>query len=196
MPRLGASLASQNLRNLLPSNTNDGASLGIIGAGGSLPTGRALAGSINREVIDFGTIGGIPYFDVSISGNMTGGMFLNLCATDAMPAENQQTWITSIYFRVFGTPVNIGNIELVQSSRLANSGIKQAYPSSLIGKPSVLERFATTSQTLQNSDGAAGNVAFMLPYLRFSMLGDTEISFRVAGAQAELGLEATALQIV
>lgn len=183
-------------RNRLPDNSNTGAAPGVIGAGGASPVGRDASSGLTRTITGFGTVDGMPYFDIRFTGTLSGGMFVNLAETTGVPALAGQTWVTSAHLQVIGGVTGVDAITMIQSTRLASGALKFTYGAVSIGFPSALTRFSTVASTLSNAEGAAGNVAFMLPYLRLNCIGVVDITMRIAGTQAERNAAMTALQLV
>ncbi len=183
-------------RNRLPNSGNTGAVLGVIGAGGASPVGRDASSGLTRTIVGFGDVAGMPYFDIRFTGTLSGGMFVNLAETTGVPALGGQTWITSAHLQVIGAVTGVDAITMIQSTRLAGGTLKFTYSAVSIGFPTTLSRFSTVATPLSNADGVAGNVAFMLPYLRLNCIGAVNITVRIAGTQAERATATTALQVV
>jgi len=183
-------------RNRLPNNGNTGAVLGVIGAGGAAPIGRDASSGLTRTIVGFGDVGDMPYFDIRFTGTLSGGMFVNLAETTGVPAIGDQTWITSAHLQIIGAVAGVDAITMIQSTRLAGGTLKFTYSAASIGFPTTLTRFSTVATTVSNADGTAGNVAFMLPYLRLNCIGAVDITVRIAGAQAERATAITPLQVV
>lgn len=183
-------------RNRLPANGNAEAVLGVLGLGGVLPVGRAVSGGLTRNVVGFGEVDGMPFFDIRLTGTLSGGVFVNLSEITGVAASAGQTWTTSAFVQVMGAVTGVDAITMIQSTRLAGGAFKFAHDPLSIGFPATLTRFSTAASLLSNADGAAGDVSFMLGYLRLNCTGAVDITLRIAGTQAERAPSATALQIV
>lgn len=181
-------------RNLLPNNSA-GAVVGVIGGGGALPTGWAASTSLAREIVGVGTTDGVPWFDLKLTGTLTGGYFIDTSATMAVAAVAGQTWVASAFVSAIGAVAGANTLTLVPSSRLAVGNLKFAYPAVTIGFPSSLMRFTTPATLLSDADGVAGATAYFLGYLRLGCTGTVDVTLRIGGAQVEQSSVATALQV-
>lgn len=99
VPRLDYGLVT----NLVSNSTMFGATIGIIGSGGSLPTGWSVPGhaGLQYEIVDIGTQYGLEYIDLKISGtpNATSGYI----STDATVTSIGGTYCTaSSYAAIIG----------------------------------------------------------------------------------------------
>jgi hypothetical protein len=191
-----ARLPQGGRRNQFGNTANTDAVVGVIGAGGALPLGRDASSGLTRTVVGFGDTAGIPYFDIRFTGTLSGGMFINLTETTGVPALAGQTWITSAHVQIRGAASGVDAIAMVQSTRRAGGFLKFTYPSVSVGFPTKLTRFSTPATNLSNADGTAGNVAFVLPYLRLNCIGAVDITLRIAGTQVERATAASAVQVV
>lgn len=94
--------------NSVPNPSMSGAVVGVIGSGGSLPTGWSNQGvtGIPLEVVSIGSSYGMNYIDVRWSGtNSTGatqypGLFITQGGTSGVPATSSQTWFAGIYVQL------------------------------------------------------------------------------------------------
>ena len=182
-------------RNMLPNSGGSGAILGVIGSGGALPTGYAMAATLTRQVVEIGEIGGIPYFDIRLTGTLTGSYFVDLSPSTAVPAADGQTWVSSIYAQFLGTVTGVSALTLTPSARTTAGAGKADYPSVSIGLPTSFTRFTTPAATLLNSIGA-GTVQFFLGYLRLTCTGAVNVTLRFGGRQVERANAATIFQTV
>jgi hypothetical protein len=104
----------------------EGAALGVIGSGGALPTFAALVvtAGLTFEVVGIGTEGGLPYFDLRISGtpNVTTAVQIN---PDTPPAPTDgQVWTYSQFSRlVGGSLTNVGDAILAFSLGNVNGSV-------------------------------------------------------------------------
>gem|GEM_PF-2120975 len=183
-------------RNRLPNSGSVGAVVGVIGSGGAAPAGWSVPVQLTREVVAIGETGGIPWFDSRLTGTLTGGYFLNFSEPTATPAADGKTWNASIYVQAIGSVVGADALTVVPNSRLAGGAVKHTYPSTTVGFPGAFTRFVTPATTLLDADGAAGNVAFMLAYLRLNCTGTMDVTLRIGGRQVEQASAATVFQTV
>jgi hypothetical protein len=153
-----------------------------------------LGVTLTREILGVGVTDGVPWFDVKLTGTLTGAYFLNFAANTATPAADGQTWNASIYAQAIGSVVGASGLTVQISSRLANSNSKFGYPGTTIGFPASFTRFTTPAATLLNSDGAAGNVAFVIGFLQLTCTGTVDVTLRLGGRQVEQGFIASPWQ--
>jgi hypothetical protein len=106
-------------RNMLPNSGTSGAVLGVVGSGGAFPTGWEMSAGLSRQVLGSGETGGIPYFDLRLTGTFTGGYFINFSLPNAIRAADGQTWNASLYVQTLSAVVGVDALTLNPSSRLA-----------------------------------------------------------------------------
>jgi hypothetical protein len=183
-------------RNLLPNSGTDEAVVGVVGSDGALPSGWGLTTALTREVIAIGETGGIPWFDLRLTGTRNSAYFLNFSTNTAVPAADGQTWNASAYVQAIGSVVGADALFITPVSRLAGGATKNTYPSTTIGFPGAFTRFETPTTTLMDADGVAGNVSFMFAFLRLNCTGTVDVTLRLGGRQVEQASAATVFQTV
>jgi hypothetical protein len=181
---------------MLPNSGTSGAVLGVVGSGGAFPTGWEMSAGLSRQVLGSGETGGIPYFDLRLTGTFTGGYFINFSLPNAIRAADGQTWNASLYVQNLSAVVGVDALTLNPSSRLAGGINKFAYPGATVGFPGAFTRFVTPAATLSNTDGTAGVVEFALGYLRLNCTGAVDVTLRLGGRQVERGSTASTFQVV
>lgn len=90
--------------NHLANNQLTGATVGVIGSGGALPTGWSILSNrgFAPEIVAIGTENGYDYIDIKYNGtaNTTGGLFLQIASFTGITASQGQTWTKSAFFKV------------------------------------------------------------------------------------------------
>jgi hypothetical protein len=125
-PATGASrglLIEEARTNSLRNSQGGGATVGVIGSGGALPTNWSTFGTtgLSVEVVALGTENGMSYLDFRLSGTTaTGAVFLAFESAANIVAATGQTWTASIWHKlVSGSSTNFTAISL--QHRGANS---------------------------------------------------------------------------
>ena len=171
-----------------------GATAGVIGSGGVMPTNWFVgsASGITREVVGTGTANGLSYVDLKFSGTNSSGSLLPFTigpeALTQMVASSGQTWTASIYAALAaGATSGIATLKLdiaeyqAPSTYLANS----LGPD--ISLSATMSRFSHT-RTLTNA--STDRVAIML-YIQVAIGATIDLTLRIAAPQLELGSTAT-----
>jgi hypothetical protein len=109
--------------NTVPNAAMAGAVVGTLGAGGALPTGWTIADFALVDVTATGTEGSLPFFELRLRHDNSGGgnLFPRLVCAAAISASIGQKWTASCFYRkIAGAwPANTGaflNVEEVGSS--------------------------------------------------------------------------------
>lgn len=174
--------------NGLRNNAMSGASAGVVGSGGSLPTNWLVsAAGITTEVIGTGTENGLDYIDLKFSGTSgaTGGSLFFEGAT-APTASQSQVWANSAFLSLRdGDFTNVTHLQCgfweYSSGPAFLAGTMGA---SVLGSvTSTLTRF-WNALTVSNASTAA-----IRPTIRFTWSNASAIDFtlRIAMPQTELG---------
>ncbi len=169
-----------------------GATVGVIGSGGVMPTNwtSSMPTGVSIEVAGTGTTGGFNYIDIKISGTNTSGSlgFANFGfeSTAQVVASSGQTWTASAYVALTaGNFTNVNNPILQIVGR--DPAIVETSSISLSTASSSLYRFAVT-RTL--SVGTTSRV-----WMRFDSTIDNataiDLTLRIAAPQLEIGSTAT-----
>jgi hypothetical protein len=188
-------LIEESRTNSLRNSQAGGATVGVIGSGGVLPT-NWVAGAVtgvSREIVGTGTVNGLNYVDIRFYGTRSGGS-INTINISAEPvtqivASSGQTWTGSAHVAVVGGSLsNITDFSLTVAGRTnTGSGISGESAATVITISSQLSRY-TATRTLVSASvervhlWAIGQVAD----------GATiDVTFRVAAPQLEQGAFAT-----
>ncbi len=172
-----------------PARTNScrngdcaGSTNGIIGSGGVLPTGFSIeaAGGLTTEVIGSGTANGISYFDLIVSGTLTGNYDFLFGVTTSNSANVGNTWIQSVWMQIVaGDLTNISSVNIKIDERDVAGALLQSNVASCAVGSATLTRFFT-DYTFQNTGALRAT-----PGMRIIATGTINITLRIAGIQFE-----------
>lgn len=108
-PQMQQHFYGGNGLNLVQNLTMQGAVVGIIGSGGSGPTGWIISypnGQITASIVAVGVEAGMPYFDINFSGTPTSNAVIRINPVNGVPAAAGQLWTFGSYVTLqSGTPV-------------------------------------------------------------------------------------------
>lgn len=87
--------ATNHIRN----GESGGATLGVIGSGGAMPTNHTvtLPSGVDAEIVEFGTVSGFNYYDITISGSGTGNVIIRPESLSQITAASGNRWIASAW---------------------------------------------------------------------------------------------------
>lgn len=188
---LGKGLRCEEARtNSIRNNSMQGATVGVIGSGGALPTNWSISNGtgLTKTVIGFGTLNGLEYIDLEFSGTTgdANGTAINFETTTNIAALNGQFWSNSAFLAlVTGSFTNVGSIFLAHSQRdaggailsdLNGSSIKASIPSST----TTFTRCNNT-QTLNNA-----SVAFNQPRLVIQAASGVAVNYCIRIVRPQL----------
>ena len=158
-----------------------GATNGVIGSGGALPTNWTTFASSGAtlSVIGTGTVNGLPYVDIRISGTMSGTNYCVIAAPSATftsRAAGQMATASGWFALVSGSLSNIASIDVEVRDGSGNYA-------TLFTPTATLTRYAAS--TPQNAPASSTTV-----YMDFSVVCSVigtaiDLTLRVAGAQLE-----------
>jgi hypothetical protein len=175
--------------NVFRNSEAAGATVGVIGSGGVLPTNwmvNAVTG-VSREVVGVGTVDGLNYVDIRFYGTRSGGssVTINISAEPTMQiaATAGQTWTGSMSVAVVGGSLtNISNLTLTLSGRAsAGSAVTGENPSTAITDGLTLTRYSVTRRFESQSVTAALN--WLIGTVADGATID--VTFRIAAPQME-----------
>lgn len=181
-------------RNQLPNSRGDGAAIGVLGAGGALPTGWSISGIAANavEIVSIAQKNDLPRIRVRLNGTPSGTVFLNTISPSAgVSASTGQIWTSSLYYeRVGGTETNISTINVaIGESDIAGGAVSASLSDSLLGHVGNVRRSVTRTLT-------GVNTARTFMYLRFGISGGPiDVTFDISAPQLENSLTATNVQI-
>jgi len=120
---------SRNLRidagggSLVRNPRAEGATLGVVGAGGAMPTNWVLTASgLTTEILAVGTDGGVPYIRIRASGTASSTQFVvEFDAPAAAVAAPSQPWVGHVFFRRVAEPTPPASYNLRLLGRTAAS---------------------------------------------------------------------------
>ncbi|WFE75338.1 hypothetical protein [Roseinatronobacter sp. S2] len=175
--------------------------MGVLGAGGALPTGWMRTGTpiptVNLGVVGFGQAGGLPYVDLQIAGtpDTTGTIALLLAGSNAVFATSGQVWAGSVFLSLVAgslSGISGGQIGFRPARGYATPGSTTADAASVSITPSgVVERYSHVV-TL-----AAETTAFVAPQLLFVVTQGVpvDVTLRISAPQLEQASAASGVQI-
>lgn len=147
-------LAEPQRANYVRNNTMVNA---VVGAPGTLPTGwgTSSGAGLSREIVGVGTVNGISYIDVRISGTpTTSSLPLNISfeAGANVPASQGQVWTTSLYMAlVSGSLSNVSYVRIV-NTETDNAGTPLVFPLiASVALDNVFRRYSGTYTIAQAS---------------------------------------------
>lgn len=183
--------------NYVANSLMSGAVPGVIGSGGSAPTGMAFGGSlgvgINTEVISSGTINGIPYARVRIFGTSTESGSFRWGFNAQVAATTSQAWTNSLYMSlVSGSLSGFSSVNLEvreYSSGTASNILTRSITSEITSAPLASNRVSISGLTV-----GVGTTTVQ-PTMRwgFNNGATIEITVDIGGPQLEQASFATSL---
>lgn len=173
-------LAEPASTNEIRNSTMQGAAVGLLSAGGSLPTnwGRAGLTSSEIEVVALGEEDGFSYIDIRFNGTPTGLVQVNFESSTQASAAEGQDWTSSFYAKIVG-----GDTTNINESRIShnyyNSGVYENQASTNITLTSDHTRF-------QVSDVAPANTTSVTTLIKLLWTsGAIDITLRIYAPQLE-----------
>lgn len=127
-PRRGLLVESSSRTNSILNGDAIGSTNGVVGSGGSLPTGWSisLSAGCTFTVVGSGVEKGIPYCDIRISATDPTGTTsprIALVSTTAVNAAPGDTWVGSIYTKIVGgslSNITTSSLTVVELSSAGN----------------------------------------------------------------------------
>lgn len=168
-----------------------GATNGVIGSGGDLPTNwsRTSSGGLVWEIIGSGTdSNGIGYFDIKFSGTTSAtSTSINTESNTQINASIGQTWTSTLYISlVAGSLANITSTQLAVNER-DGSGAFLVNSTTTFTATGTLTRISR-SRTLTNASTAKLTTVFVI---NFPSGVAIDATFRIGGVQQEQQAAAT-----
>lgn len=191
-------LIEEQRTNSIRNNTMQGAVVGVIGSGGSLPTNWSTGGTITGltiSVIGTGTENGINYIDIRFNG--TAGAVLNpnilFDTSTGIVAANGQSWSWSSYVSLVGG--SLSNVTSIIGVQIMINNVPSSI-GTLAGSPFVPTNAAlnTQRQTFTATLNQA-TTAYVRPSLQFSVANGAaiDITLRIGLPQLEQGAFVTSV---
>ena len=185
--------------NSIPVNNMSGAVVGVLGSGGSLPTGWGVGYNgqpITGTVVGTGVENGINYVDVNFSGTVTGlaQIFLFTLGTTAAAASNGQNWASSAFLRMSGgSTSNISGVQVGFTDRQAGGagGTYVAFSTNTISGLGVAGIGSNRLSVIGTISDASAAYAWQLLYVNSIAAGAINITLRIGWPQLELGASVT-----
>ncbi len=166
---------------------------GVAGSPGTLPTNCVIGGGtgLTRTIIGFGTVGGLPYFDIGFTGTASDtGLFITV-ETVATITE-LATWTSSLYLALLS-----GSMATITGRSLANDYSSSGgfiTPGGTLGTNFAVPTGSLTR--LINTQTTPATTIRTEFYIAFSYNASSSITMtlRIAAPQIELGAAATTFQ--
>lgn len=181
-------LVEESRSNMVINNGTSGAVVGVLGSGGSLPTGWSAPTSngLTAEVLSVGVEDGIPYVDVRFSGTATtnyqGVVFGNV--SGYVPST---TYTASVYAKLLSGAIPAsGSVQfkIRYSHSTGSTDINGAYSNgSFVTDKLRANRLLTTGATSSTSTGA-GQLLMVINYSAGTVI---DFSVRLGLPQLEAG---------
>jgi len=178
----GIRLESESRTNHIPNNTMQGATVGVIGSGGALPTGWTLAGmpAGTAEIISLAPKNGKANIQLRLNGTPTGTVFLTFVGSNVVSASAGESWTSSAWLQaVSGDTTNITRASLGISGRDSSLPIEAANGADITG---ILTTDTRHSVSLQLTEAGIISVN---TYLRIINSGAIDITLDVGLPQME-----------
>jgi hypothetical protein len=164
----------------------------VAGTPGNLPTNWSNAGSgLTRQSIVTGTLNGIPYVDIRISGtanNTFHDVFWDV--NNIIAASVGQNWVASCYLQIIAQPNPPVNYVLAMREFNSGGGFLSVFPGPALSiSTTSFDRFSFTRALNQ------ATVAFVHPSLFLTLVsGQTyDFTIRIGYPQMEIGSVATSV---
>jgi hypothetical protein len=175
-------------RNQLPNSALNGAALGVLNAGGSLPTGWDIFNISTSavEVLAVDTFEGLPRIRVRFNGTPSGaGPGINFNPVAVVPAEPNQDWVTSAWIQLAGgSTTNVTGVEL----RVLQTGSSQVSGQSFLA---TINDFLRRTRSFITSSGTTS----LRPRLLVAASGAVDITLDIVAVQIERGSTPSAFQL-
>ncbi len=159
---------------------------GVLGSGGSLPTGWSYSTTITglTYTVSYGSVGGRPYIDFRASGTAGGSSYLNLNFASAPPsASNGQTWTNAADIALqAGSLTNISQSVMQINENTSGGAYVSGGSTGNLALTSTPARFWYT-RTLSGG----GTVGKALPIFTFNVAaaGAVDVTYRIFAPQME-----------
>jgi len=175
--------------NSLTNNTMQGA---VVGTPGTLPTSWAIAlQGLTQEIVGAGTIKGIEYSDIRLSGTTTAANpLIQFVGSTTVAALIDQTWSSSFYLAVVGGSLsNITSVAHLISERTVAGTVVANKIGPNVSPTSLFVRSSYTA-TLTGV-----TTAFVYGAVRFAIASGVavDVTLRIGLPQLELGSFATSV---
>lgn len=174
----------------------EGAVVGVVGSGGSLPTHWTSFGAgLTIEVTGTDTEDGLPFVDVRLYGTPTSttGALIGLDGGNHASAAAGQAWTGSLFARLVGGDLSgVSMVQIEMSERDAGGGAVQTHRGTITvtGLPRLSVARHSYTATL-----AGATTAAVRALLRVSVTQGVpvDLTLRIAGPQLERGAYPTSL---
>ena len=186
-------LIEESRTNSIRNSQAGGATVGVIGSGGALPTNWATGSvsGISYEVIGTGTVSGFSYLDLKISGTNSSGSSVNPIfsfeATTVIVASSAQSWTGSCYIALQAGSLAGASSFNIDVTERDSGGAFLAASATGFTPTSALTRISH-SRTFSNASTARTNHRV---YFSVANGNSIDLTLRIAAPQLEQGAFAT-----
>jgi hypothetical protein len=174
-----------------------GATVGVIGSGGVMPTNWAAgtgasSNGISSEIIGTGVENGLAYIDIKVSGTPTATSTANFFtdATNQIAASSGQTWSGSAYVKRQSGSLTSATVVVILETRNSSNVFVADGTSQTITPTNA----ALNTQRVTMSDALSdASVAFVNLFIRVNYTNGNpiDLTLRIAAPQLEIGSTAT-----
>lgn len=198
LPRLSnlGLLVEEARTNRIPNNSMQGAVAGVVGSGGSLPTGWLInsASGLTTTVNGVGTESGIDYIEVRLNGTTAGTSYqMANSAGNSVAALNNDTWTQSLFHRlVAGSLTNVADF---QSMAFVNNNVPSFLTTLNVAAANPTNAaLGTQRRSLTATISGQPTTAFIQQFpvfIDFSNGVAIDLTIRIGWPQLELGASVT-----
>jgi len=178
--------------NSIRNSQAGGATNGVIGSGGVLPTNWGITANLNglsAEIIGTGTESGFSYLDIKFSGTPTASSFLaiNFDGATQIVAANGQTWTNSVFIKLAAGATTNATLttgivgRLADATAVSGQGQSAAFAPTLSGLTG-----QRTSVTYTVTDATVVRVQSRI-VLAYTNGNPIDLTLRIAAPQLEQG---------
>ena len=182
-------------RNRLPNSGVAGAVVGVLSAGGSLPTGWSTVGipTTAIEVLSLAPKNGRPNVKIRFNGTPTTSIQLFVNGSTDVPALAAETWMSSVYVqRTAGSNTNLTAIGIATTARDVSGGFVN-----LANLADITSTVADDVRGLSLATLVGGTVRFIRNSVQLSWTaGAIDITLDLSAPQVEQAAAATVFQTV
>lgn len=182
------------VRNRLPQNDVGGAVVGVVGSGGSLPSGwSVLAAGTTIEVVSIASVNGLPAITVTITGTPSANVTFSLSTTTAVIASSGQTWARSVHLQIIGGNLD-GFLGINHGVRNYASGVNHSYKGSVITPTAEFTRYSG-ADAIADADGSGTITSIRQEVTLLRESGAVNLTLVISAPQLEQSSAASAVQV-
>lgn len=183
VPRVGPQglLVEEGTTNEIRNPRAEGATAGVIGSGGVVPTSWAGFGALSIEVISVSTENGWPEATFRLTGSGSGATYIGLQSGGIAGVVAGSPYTVSVNARVSGgTPANITGIDYYIDEQNSGGG----YNGTFVGGD-ILSSLDAVARRFFVTPTATAGAAFSAPNIRIIHDGVVDITLSISAPQLE-----------